>query len=133
MTTSLSDTSNPAPAQNTNPKRVFGKHYIVELGGCNPAKIEKVDSVRAVMAEAANRSRATVLGDHFHQFEPIGVSGFILIAESHFAVHTWPEDGYASLDIQTCGETMKAELAIEWVKKEFEAAECRVDHIFRGV
>jgi S-adenosylmethionine decarboxylase proenzyme len=65
------------------------------------------------MLEAAKKSGATVLGESFHQFSPQGVSGVIIIAESHLTIHTWPEHGYAGADIFTCGTRVKPEKAAE--------------------
>ena len=72
-----------------------------------------------------------VIYHFFHQFEPFGVSGIILISWSHFAVHTWPEDCYAAFDVFTCGE-MVPELAIESLKEDFQAQRVDVQIIPRG-
>ena len=72
-----------------------------------------------------------MLDSFFHQFEPCGMSGVIFIAESHFSIHTWPEDGYAGMDILTCGE-MYPERSIEFLREAFEAQDVKVDVIPRG-
>lgn len=114
-------------------KKVFGKHYILELVDCDPELLKSVSTVEGVMERAARESKATVLNTHYHQFEPHGVSGFVLIAESHFSIHTWPEHGYASVDIQTCGEIMDADLAAEIIVEGFRSKNHHCQVIKRGV
>lgn len=109
----------------------FGKHYLVEYVDCNPRKMEFVDDVRPLFLRAAEKSRATVIQSFFHQFEPRGVTGIIMIAESHFSVHTWPEDNYVSFDILTCGE-MDPQAAIEELRAGFEAKRVDVRVVARG-
>jgi S-adenosylmethionine decarboxylase proenzyme len=109
----------------------FGKHYLVEFIDCVPDKIKYIREVKRSFLQAAERSQAEIVDHHFHQFSPYGVSGIILIAWSHFAVHTWPEDGYAAFDIFTCGE-MYPELAIEELEKSFEAKRVDVQILSRG-
>lgn len=109
----------------------FGQHYLVELIGCDPERIKWVKDVEPVLRQAAADSRATVVGQHFHQFDPVGVTGVILIAESHFTLHTWPQDGYVSFDVLTCGD-MDAPAAIERLKQDFAAREARVNVYDRG-
>ena len=100
----------------------FGKHYLIDLRDCDPEIIKSVDPTREIVLRAAKECGATILDDHFHQFEPIGVSGVVLIAESHISVHTWPENGFAAVDIFTCGE-MKPQVAIDIMREGFRAKE----------
>ena len=87
--------------------KALGKHLLLELNDCDPKLLNDIGLIREIMLAAANESGATVLGESFHQFSPQGVSGVILIAESHLSVHTWPEHGYAGADILTCGTRVK--------------------------
>ncbi len=100
----------------------FGKHYLIDLRDCDPEIIKSVDPTREIVLRAAKECGATILDDHFHQFHPIGVSGVVLIAESHISVHTWPESGFAAVDIFTCGE-MKPQVAIDIMREGFRAKE----------
>ena len=93
--------------------KALGKHLLLELNDCDPKLLNDINFIREIMLAAANESGATVLGESFHQFSPQGVSGVILIAESHLSVHTWPEHGYAGADIFTCGTRVKPEKAAE--------------------
>jgi len=111
----------------------FGKHYLIDLRECDPEIIKSVDPTREIVLRAAKECGATILDDYFHQFQPIGVSGVVLIAESHISVHTWPENGFAAADIFTCGE-MKPQVAIDIMREGFRAKETtmKVKVVVRG-
>ncbi|MCB0343647.1 MAG: adenosylmethionine decarboxylase [Bdellovibrionales bacterium] len=111
----------------------FGKHYLVEFIGCDSDKIASASVVETIMLEAARLSNATLLSHAFHQFAPQGVSGFLFIAESHFSIHTWPEESYAGVDIFTCGKEMDAQIAIEHLEREFAAKSVQVKLLSRGI
>lgn len=85
----------------------------MELEGCNKEILNDVDALREALLTAANLAGATILGDSFHRFSPHGISGVVVIAESHLFVHTWPEYGYAAADIFTCGTSVQPEVAAE--------------------
>jgi S-adenosylmethionine decarboxylase len=110
----------------------FGKHYLVDFKQCDPETIERVEATRPIFLEAARQAKATVVGELFHQFDPVGVSGVLLIAESHVSVHTWPEDAFVAVDIFTCGEEMDAEIAIDVLTQGFRAAQVDVKVLLRG-
>lgn len=112
-------------------KKEFGKHYLVEYIGCDPHTLKKVKEVKAGLLKAAQLSRATVVEHFFYQYKPHGVTGVILISESHFSIHTWPEDQYASFDILTCGVMMPME-AINYLKNFFKAKRVRIKIFSRG-
>src|SRR3954451_14783572 len=81
----------------------LGVQWTVELMGCDSARLDDVDRIAHDMLQAAKMAQTTVVNSHFHKFSPQGVSGVVIIAESHIAIHTWPEVGYAALDMFTCG------------------------------
>lgn len=80
-----------------------GRHLLVDYRGCQRAVLDDPAALELLMRAAAAAARATVLAAQFHRFRPHGVSGFLLIAESHLSLHTWPEEGYAAIDFYTCG------------------------------
>jgi S-adenosylmethionine decarboxylase len=116
----------------TEQKTIFGDHYLVDLHGCNPDLISAVETVRNVLLDAAVKSKSTIIDDRFHQFEPYGASGVIIIAESHFSVHTWPEKKFAAVDIFTSGTRMKPQLAIDIMKAGYGADHVNVVKVARG-
>ena len=85
----------------------LGTHLLLELNECDAALLDDVDVVRRALLDAAAEAGATVVGEVFHKFSPMGVTGILSIAESHISVHTWPEYAYAAVDIFTCGVAFK--------------------------
>jgi S-adenosylmethionine decarboxylase len=90
--------------------RPDGYHLIMELFGCEPEKINSRKYLQQTIKTAVKKSGLTNLGSRFHQFDPQGVTGFTLLAQSHISLHTWPEYGYLVLDIFTCGPQSQADL-----------------------
>lgn len=111
----------------------LGKHLIVELYDCDFDLINDVSQVEKILVEAVAISKATIVQPVFHQFSPHGVSGVVVIAESHFTIHTWPEYGYCALDIFTCGELIDSDASLEYLKQAFKAGSLSVMEIKRGV
>lgn len=111
----------------------IGHHYIVEASGCSPDVIGKVESVEQIMVRAAEVAGVQVWSISFHRFNPNGVSGVVVISESHMSVHTWPEYGYVAVDIYTCGDAAKPEKAVEHALGEFRAANVHITEITRGL
>jgi spermidine synthase len=110
----------------------LGRHIIAELYHCEVEKINDVNYVEASMLQAAEKAGATVINSTFHHFSPFGVSGVIVIQESHFSIHCWPEFGYASMDIYTCGDTVNPWMAYEHLKLAFKADHGSTMELNRG-
>jgi S-adenosylmethionine decarboxylase len=112
----------------------LGRHMTVEFYDCNSNIIADSEKVKQAFLTAAKVSGATVLDYSFHVFEPQGVSGVVIIAESHFAVHAWPEHDYAAVDLFTCSETIDLKKAIESIKVSLGAEETIVSgDMHRGI
>ncbi len=111
----------------------LGNHLLIELYNCNASIINSVLAIEKLLLEAVKISGATTLNSTFHKFSPHGVSGVVVISESHFSIHTWPEYGYCALDIFTCGNEIKSHLALEYLKKELEAKTISVTEVKRGI
>jgi S-adenosylmethionine decarboxylase len=111
----------------------LGHHYIVEGSGCNPEVISRVEQVEQIMVRAAELADVQVWAISFHRFSPDGVSGVVVISESHLSVHTWPELGYVALDIYTCGERAKPEEAVQHALKAFGASNMHITEVTRGL
>jgi S-adenosylmethionine decarboxylase len=84
----------------------LGQHSLFDLHDCDAAKLSDRDVVRGAMLEAVRQSGGTIVAEVFHQFSPHGVSGVVVIAESHLTIHTWPERSFAAVDLFTCGTTL---------------------------
>uniref|UniRef100_A0A7C4EPR2 S-adenosylmethionine decarboxylase proenzyme n=1 Tax=Thermodesulfovibrio aggregans TaxID=86166 RepID=A0A7C4EPR2_9BACT len=104
----------------------LGTHLLIELKDCNPKILEDLESVQTILVNAAKKANATIINVNFHKFSPFGVSGVVVIAESHLAIHTWPEYKFAAVDVFTCGDTIKPEVAAQYI---IEALECKVPSI----
>ena len=113
--------------------QALGRHLLLELNGCNPKLLNDVKRVEEILVAGAKIAKATIVGTHFHQFSPHGISGIVVIAESHVAIHTWPEHGYAAVDIFTCGETLQPEVAAQFLVEKFQARNPSLFEMKRGL
>ena len=111
----------------------FGRHIIAELSGCRLDYLENIDFIRKMIVEAALAAGAEVREVAVHKFSPQGVTGVVVIAESHLSVHTWPEVGYAAVDIYTCGDRTTPERACEYIADQLEARDVFISEIKRGI
>jgi S-adenosylmethionine decarboxylase len=119
--------ASPSPSTTISPSEPFtetvGKHCILELYGCDMAKLDDEAFLRDTITNAAKRAGATLLHLITHRFDPQGVTGLALLAESHISIHTWPESGYAAVDVFTCGDHTMPERACQVLMTELEAAD----------
>jgi S-adenosylmethionine decarboxylase len=113
-------TASPVPPSTTD---MVGKHCILELYNCDSAKLDDEAFLRDTITSAAKRAGATLLHLITHRFDPQGVTGLALLAESHISIHTWPESGYAAVDVFTCGDHTMPERACQVLLTELEAAD----------
>ncbi len=111
----------------------LGKHLLLELKDCNREVLNDLTYLENVFVSAAQEAGATVLGKYFHQFAPQGVSGAVIIAESHLSLHTWPEHGYAAVDIFTCGDTVRTQRAADLLIEKLGSKNPSIMEIKRGV
>lgn len=111
---------------------VLGQHMLVEFYNCNPETLDDVAGIEKHMNAAALACGATIVQSTFHRFEPWGVSGVVVISESHLAIHTWPEYGYASVDLYTCGDEIQPDAAYEHLRIALEAELSETQFLRRG-
>lgn len=97
----------------------LGRHVILEYYGIERERLDDEAFIEELFVEAVRRMRATIVSVHFHRFNPHGVSGAVVISESHLTIHTWPEYGYAAVDVFTCGTVVDPWLAHECFKEGF--------------
>ncbi len=110
----------------------LGRHIILELYGVAFNMLNDVNEMERVMTEAVRISGATIIRPFFHKFSPQGISGIIVVAESHFSIHTWPEYGYAAVDFFTCGDQIRFDVAVKFIKDSLKAVSIQVMEIRRG-
>lgn len=111
----------------------LGRHLLLELYDCSLEVLNNPEAVRAALVEAARRAEATIVDVVFHEFSPFGISGVVVIAESHLSIHTWPEYGYAAVDIFSCGESLKPGEAASFLVDQFRASRASCVEVRRGV
>ncbi len=112
--------------------RSLGHQIVAEFYSCDREILNDVDFVRNAMLEAARRTGATLVTETFHHFSPHGVSGAVIIAESHLAIHTWPEFGYAAVDLFTCGDSVSSEIGFNHLRQELKAGHVSTMELHRG-
>ncbi len=113
--------------------KALGTHIVCELSGCDSEALTHVDAVHAMMIAAAKAANATIMESAFHRFEPQGVSGTVILAESHLSIHTWPEKGYAAMDFYTCGDHTDPWLACQYAAKALHAKSMLTTEFKRGI
>ncbi len=125
MTDSLDITSR-------NPKFPLGRQILLDLYDCNPECLNQIEIIKKLLVDVADSINVNVIDSAFHQFAPCGVSGVLVISESHIAIHTWPEFGYAAVDVFTCGDKISPELIQAEISRRFGAKRSERKIIHRG-
>lgn len=109
-----------------------GRHLLLELSGCGALCLNDRELVGAALREAARAAGATIVSESLHGFSPHGLTGILLLAESHISIHTWPEAGYAAVDLYTCGDC-RPERSVEVIARRLGAQRVEVMWVDRGL
>lgn len=109
----------------------IGTHLVLELWGCRNLNSEAI--VEQALRDVAAATDVTLLDLRVYPFTPIGVTGVAIVAESHIMIHTWPEHGYAAIDVFTCGDERDFTGAIEALREHFTPERVQVMRIVRGI
>ena len=117
----------------TNTIENIGRHCILELYQCDNAKLNDEAFIRTTITSSAKIAGATLINLVTHSFKPQGVTGLALLAESHISIHTWPEIGYAAIDVFTCGDHTMPEKACKTLFKDFLAKNFSFKNIRREI
>ena len=128
--------ASPSPAEERqghfavrNGVRCAGTHLIIDLHGAQ--RLNDLEHIEATLRRCVDAARATLLHMHLHHFQPSGVSGVAVLAESHISIHTWPEIGYAALDVFMCGSA-DPDACVPVLKEAFSANRVGVNELLRG-
>lgn len=113
--------------------KILGRHLIAEMTGCNRKILDDLQLLETHLNESVRQSGATIVKSVFHRYNPQGVSGVVVIAESHISIHTWPEYGYAAVDFFTCGDAVDPYKAYEYLKDCLESQDAHVTDLRRGM
>jgi S-adenosylmethionine decarboxylase proenzyme len=110
----------------------LARHTLIEYHDCDPALLRDSDALRPLLIDAVRRGGGTIVTDVFHQFSPHGVSGVIVITESHVAIHTWPEHAFAAVDVFSCGNSLDHSAIRDAVAAVLSAARVESREFARG-
>lgn len=116
----------------TGEKSGLGLQIAIELYSCDRQRLDDVEFIRQTMLGAAREAGAQIVTELFHRFSPHGVSGVVIITESHLAIHTWPEHGYAAVDLFTCGDRLASDKAIHHLRKSLKSKRVSSVALCRG-
>jgi S-adenosylmethionine decarboxylase len=108
-----------------------GRHLILELWGCR--NLNSTETVERALRDVIRACDLTLLDLNVYPFTPIGVTGVAVVSESHVLIHTWPEHGYAAVDVFTCGERANPEAALPLLREHFEPERVQIMEISRGI
>ena len=111
----------------------LGRHVLAEFYGCPEEILNDIRRIERTMVDAALEAGAEIREVAFHKFSPQGVSGVVVISESHLAIHTWPELGYAAVDVFTCGDKVDPWISANYLKEHFAADRLSAQEITRGI
>lgn len=111
----------------------MGRHVIAELWGCDADKLNDFRGIERIMVNAALEAGAEVREVAFHKFAPQGVSGVVIISESHLTIHSFPEHGYASIDVYTCGDRIDPNVACDFITSSLGADRVESIELPRGM
>ncbi|MBE0479686.1 MAG: adenosylmethionine decarboxylase [Dehalococcoidia bacterium] len=110
----------------------LGKHFLLDLKDCSSGLLDDIDFIKEVLISVAKEAGTAVLGVSFHRFQPQGVSGAVLITGAHLCVHTWPEYGYAAIDIFTHGDSFRPDEAARLIVEKLESKNPAIVELKRG-
>ncbi|HDH44709.1 MAG TPA: adenosylmethionine decarboxylase [Thermococcus sp.] len=111
----------------------IGMHVVLDLYECDPQILDDIEKIEEILTGAAEVANATVIDKRFHKFSPQGVSGVVVVSESHIAIHTWPEHGYAAVDVYTCGDHTMPLKASEYIIRELKCKRPTLVKLDRGL
>jgi S-adenosylmethionine decarboxylase proenzyme len=116
----------------TAPAAAIGTQVVLDLYECRTDRLDDIAWVETTMTGAARAAGATIVEAIFHQFAPWGISGVVVISESHLAIHIWPENRYAAVDVFTCGATVDLDRAVGHLTSAFETQRFATRRFHRG-
>lgn len=126
------DTAAPALVNEFALRARLGTQVVLDLYECETSHLDDIAWVKRTLVAAARAAGATVVETVFHKFAPCGISGVVVIAESHLAIHIWPEHRYAAIDVFTCGDSVQMDVATALLAREFRSRRPVQRHFTRG-
>lgn len=119
--------------QKTQSQHPAGHHILLELHDCNASLLNDVQEIKTIMCKAAYQDKAMIVTEKFQRFLPYGVSGVVIIQDSHVTIHTWPEYGYAAIDVFTCSRKLDLQKTVQYITEQFNAGNVIQHYSQRGI
>jgi len=113
-------------------KQIKGGHYILDFFGCDKDQLDSVKFWQESLTKSADAAGMEILHSHFHQFNPHGITGFLLLSTSHISMHTWPEFNYVACDVFSCSDDKDTRKAVDFLKKSLTHKKCGMKCVERG-
>jgi|TARA_R100000482_G_scaffold122538_2_gene70452 S-adenosylmethionine decarboxylase proenzyme len=110
----------------------LANHQIIDFYGCDKDILSNSDIVKSYFVKAAEMSHATIVSEKFHEFSPFGLTGVLVITESHISIHTWPEYGYVAIDVFSCCDKLDHKRLVDVLQTHFKAKKVNSKSIKRG-
>ncbi len=118
------------PTDTASPARHAGVHYMAEFWGAR--EIDGPGELESLLHGAARAGHATIMREAIHAYTPQGITGFVLLADSHLSLHTWPELDYVAVDIFTCGRDASGREALAYLEQALEPERVEIHRVLRG-
>ena len=128
----MAELINTSSSNKSTTFKPLGQHLLAEFHECDSIVLNDLKKLESIMLNAAEIANATVIKSVFHPFSPVGVTGVVVVMESHLSIHTWPEHKYAAVDIFTCGDNMELEKAYHFIAEQLLSKEHVFQTIIRG-
>ncbi len=111
----------------------LGRHALADIFECDNALLDNIEKVKDILISSCKEANLTVVETTFHKFKPIGISGVIVLSESHITIHTWPEYNFVAIDAFTCGCHMNPNLVCKIIAQKFGSKNVEINEYKRGV
>ena len=111
---------------------ILGHHALLDVYGCDADVLNDLGALKRIFLDTANALKCTIVDEVFHRFAPQGVSGVVVIAESHLSIHTWPERRYAAIDLYTCGDPTQVDRMPKILQQALGAERYEFKRVPRG-
>ena len=111
---------------------ILANHQIIDFYKCDKDILSNSDLVKSYFVKSAELANATIVSQKFHEFSPYGLTGVLVITESHISIHTWPEYGYAAIDVFSCCDKLDHKRLVESLKGSLKAGKVKSKSIKRG-
>lgn len=115
--------------KNSNPN---GVHFLINFYGCEKEQISSIKFWKEILPLSLKGTKLSILKSFFYEFDPQGVTGFLLLSSSHLSIHTWPENHYAACDIFSCSDMQETKKIVDFLVREIKHSKVEIKNVIRG-